>query len=405
MAQKGVVKSGEAFCLQCRSEVDREVERCPSCDVILDEEIKAFSCPRCNTVLPLGTGECSQCGMKFKAKTLRQRLARRGSEDQTADEDRAEERDMIMESAEAVETGRMSPEQAEQLRRLVDDIEKLAEGRVDLLAKMKKRHADEKHVLTGLRSADDSFPKLDLIESEVNALADDTAVIRNLHSEMLSIAGKVSSLIESSEMSDDLKAKELATKAMKMVTESGGSGADQSKAREDQLAKREEMVNRKIRGYASKRKELDDREAEIAARIKQLEDERAAIEQIRKKQESADVSSERTDEGRRAEAELVARISRLCGEICEAGDLSAADSGEDIEAGLTSIENTLRRFLSEDKVNGKREEETEEQETEMRQLLTALDQLLGKLPEDVIQQFMQSADYKLYERTLDRYKI
>lgn len=393
MAQKGVVKSGEAFCLECKSEIDREAERCPSCDVILDEEVKAFSCPRCNGVLPLGTGECPQCGMKFKAKTLRQRLKRRDSEDQP------------MEPVEAAETERLSPEHTEQLRRLVDDMDRLAEGRVDLLAKIQKRHADEKHILTELRSAGDSFPRFDLIESEVNELADEMAVIRDLHSDMLSIAGQVSSLIESFETSGDLKAKELAAKAMKMVAESGGAGTDQFKAREDQLAKREEMVNRKIRGYASKRKELEDREAEIAAKVKQLENERAAIEQIRKEQESADVSSERADEAGRSEAELIAKISRLCGELCETEEFPAVDAGGDIEAGLTSIENALRRYLSEDKVSGTKEEETMEQDNEMRQLLTALDQLLGKLPEDVIQQFMQSADYKLYERTLDRYKI
>ncbi|MGB2825182.1 MAG: hypothetical protein WBC49_00900, partial [Thermoplasmata archaeon] len=72
LAQKGVTRNGEAYCLKCKSFVDSTIERCPSCDSQFKEEVKAFFCPRCKSLLTFGVSECLQCGMKFRVKAVRQ---------------------------------------------------------------------------------------------------------------------------------------------------------------------------------------------------------------------------------------------------------------------------------------------------------------------------------------------
>jgi len=42
---------------------------------------------------------------------------------------------------------------------------------------------------------------------------------------------------------------------------------------------------------------------------------------------------------------------------------------------------------------------------EMRQVLKSLDELLGKLPEDIIEEFSKSDSFRLYEKLMKKYKI
>ena len=402
MAKKGVVKNGDAFCLECNSPVDRGADRCGSCDAVLDEEAKAFSCPRCSTVLPLGIEECPQCGMKFKIKTLRQRLAPWGK--QEGPEPSVEPGVEAEGGGEPAE--KVSSEQLAKLQKLVENIDKLADSRAELLQSMKEKHKEEKLRLAELKSMDDSPPRLDLIESEIVALADEISDLAKLHGSMRSIVDEISTLVESFDISDEAKAKGLAAKAMMMVSEGRGADSEELNAREDQLRKREEMVDRKIRGYASKRKELDDREAEIAGERKKLEKERDDLEDARKKAPAPETAeSSPPEDWKRTEAELSERIRRLCDSLPGCDVDSEGAPSQTISDGLSAIEDATRKLVSERTEDRERVKGIEEQETELKQLLKALDQLLGQLPEDSIQRFTQSDEYKLYERVLDRYKI
>jgi len=416
LPQKGVVRSGEAFCLECRSSVDREVDRCPSCDSSLDEEVKAFSCPRCKTVLPLGTSECAQCGMKFRVKVVRQTSTTEGESTDVIEKspdhlDKPSEEETIsseMENEASVEAAEpLSAEQLEKTHQLVESLTELGENRAELLSRMEQRHSDERQRLTEMKKIDGTPFRMDLVESEVLALADEMADIARLHSAMLLIADEISALVESFELSDEAKEKGLAAKAMKLSAEVSGSDAAQMKAREDQLAKREEMVDRKIRGYASKRKELEERESEISAKLEQLDNEKASFEAVRNASSvDARDSTEDAEGWREKEASAVARLSRLSAIL----DGRQAESGKGeldrtIESEFAAIEASIRRLLSEKSEAEGRLIETAEHEDELTQLLKALDQLLGQLPEAVIQKFTQGEDYRLYEKILERYRI
>ena len=46
-----------------------------------------------------------------------------------------------------------------------------------------------------------------------------------------------------------------------------------------------------------------------------------------------------------------------------------------------------------------------ELDTDIKKILQITDELLGELPEEVINRFMRSDEYDLYERILNKYKI
>ena len=416
MPHKGVARNGEAFCLECKSQVDRDAERCPSCDSLLDEEVKAFSCPRCRTVLPLGTSECPQCGMKFRAKAVRRisetaggfidafQKKRNGVDEQSDDIAPQAQTDGDV-ASEA--TDPLSAEQLDKIRQLAENLDKLGEYRSELLSRMEQRHSEEKERLSEMRRVDGSSPRMDLVESEVIALADEIVDIAKLHSSMLVIADDISALVESFDVSKEVKEKGLAAKAMRLTT--GGSGVDdaQLKAREDQVAKREEMVDRKIRGYASKRKDLEEQEAEISAKLEQLETEKASLEAMRDAGPGeAQSSNEVTDTLREEEEKAVERISRLSSILdgSQGGDGNAT-MDVSLESALVRVESSIKKLLLEKSDAEGKLKEIAEDENELTKLLKAMDQLLGQLPEAAIQKFTQSDDYKLYEKTLERYGI
>ncbi|OGS52305.1 MAG: hypothetical protein A3K75_01280, partial [Euryarchaeota archaeon RBG_13_61_15] len=70
MASKGILKTGEAYCLMCNESLEPGVSRCPSCDVEFEQDVRAFACPRCRTVMAFGTPQCPKCNMKFRVKVV-----------------------------------------------------------------------------------------------------------------------------------------------------------------------------------------------------------------------------------------------------------------------------------------------------------------------------------------------
>jgi hypothetical protein len=272
---------------------------------------------------------------------------------------------------------------------------------------MEQRHAEEKNRLSEMKGVGNGPPRIDLVEAEVLALADEIADIAELHSTMLAIADEISTLVESFEVRDEVKERGLAAKAMRLAVGVGANDDAQLRAREDQVAKREEMVDRKIRGYASKRKELDDREEELSAKLELLKMEESSIEAKRKAMSEGEEAS-KTESGqlREKEAEIVKRLHRLSSVLDGRGRQGGSDAtGGTIESALALMESSIKNLLLEKSdVEGKLKEVAED-DKDLTRLLKALDQLLGQLPETAIEKFTQSDDYKLYEKTLERYSI
>jgi chromosome segregation ATPase/phage FluMu protein Com len=283
LVSRGITRTGEIYCMSCGEFVEAGTSQCPSCDSILDTEVKAFRCPRCERVNEFGTPECTGCGMHFKVKTLK------------------------------------------------------LEG-----------------------------PSEESIVSE--------------------LLGEEAGEVEEAAVPDH--------------DEPRGSGTDEGDL-DDQLAKREELVDRKIKGYALKMKDLMAREHALEERIAEFE----------KRIEGAGTSGEPAPELETGyEARLVEEVSAA---VKRGRSLLAKVAGEEMgllpDAGFEPLMDALEK-----EINGLLEDrerletkmtESAEDEDELRRLMKALDQMLEKLPEDVVAEFAKTPEYNLYERLLDRLKL
>jgi len=270
---------------------------------------------------------------------------------------------------------------------------------------MGERVDEEKARLVDMEGMDESNPKLDLVEAGAVALAKEMTDVTELYSSMLSVAEEISALSSSLDMGEGTEQKGLAAKALKMKVESGGAGADELKAKEEQVAKREEMVDRKIKGYALKKKELNDKEAELSARLERIQRENALLDEMKASAESAGSGSVRENERVEMEREAVCRLMRM--EVTLKGEQESPEPDEDmmLDDSMSSLETRIRKAAEEKEEAALRLRELIAEEDEVRKLLRVLDQLLGQLPESAIQKFTQGEDYRLYERVLDTLKI
>lgn len=349
--------------------------------------------------------------MKFRVKAVREKddapdideLSREGvpAPDESSRPVESDERA----PPESEETDRISEEQLQQLRGLVRSMTGLVEDRADLLGRMRERAGEEEKRLAEMEGIDESNPKLDLVEAGGIALAEEMTDFMRLYSSMLSVAEELSTISSSLGLGEVTEQKGLAAKALEMKVESGGAGADELKAKEEQIAKREDMVDRKIKGYAQKKKELEDKEAELSARLERIQRENTLLEDMKASVEAAGDVSVRENERAEMEREAVHRLMRMEATLKGEQELSEPDEGMMMDDRMSSLESQIRKVVEEKEESDLRLRDLIGEEDEVRRLLRALDQLLGQLPESAIQKFTQSEDYALYEGVLERLKI
>ena len=76
-----------------------------------------------------------------------------------------------------------------------------------------------------------------------------------------------------------------------------------------------------------------------------------------------------------------------------------------MDDGLLDLESSIKMLLDKSSALEGKLNEMRHCEGEMKDLLSVLDKLLGRLPEEAIQEFTSSEAYKLYEKVLERYGI
>lgn len=185
-------------------------------------------------MLALGTSECSNCGMKFKVKALKQR----------GDASKAEEQSPY--AAEAPE------EPSRAACDLIEAANGLIAEKSAILSRLVNRRAKEKKRLS---QVDLTASQPEVIEAEMVSLVDDLEDVSRLHSEMLSISELVLAASETMVLGDDAKAKVQSMTPLAPAPPT--SGGEDIAAKEEQIAKREEMVDNKIKDYAIKKKQLN----------------------------------------------------------------------------------------------------------------------------------------------------
>ena len=417
MTSKGVTRTGETYCLSCFEVVERTMTKCPSCSSDLTEEVKAFLCPKCKTVIALGEPQCPSCGLKFKVKTLRPK-------------EPAEDDQFLMK---LIEWGKAPPEvsggeeakpgeapaqpQEDQLKKfeqLRESVKDLIANRSDMLERMEKRMEEEKDRLAQISSTDGEPKSSQQVEEEIMALAAEMADITMLQAHMESLADEITSLMGTVEISGEAKERGLAARALRMKLNAKEKELEELKAREEQLAKKEEMVDRKIQAYAAKKRQLDGEEEGLKTRLSKLEEERAELEKLKAVASGARTESEREEartqwfeEQKKLKQRILGIKSTVTihrtGKESTEGEIQQAEG--DLDSMIGDLESQIATLINEKVDLQKKISEASAVDEDLRKLLKVLDQLLGQLPEAAVEKFSNSDDFALYERILDRLKI
>ncbi len=429
MAPKGVTRTGEAYCLSCYQIVARDEPKCPACGADFTEELKAFSCPKCQTIMVLGSQQCPNCGLKFKVKTLRpsapkedekllMKLIEWGGKAPPEPESPQEAPEPAPPPppipTNQPQTAPASEEQLRKFTELRESIKDLMNNRSEMLARMEKRIAEEKTRLADIASMDPESASAEQVEAEIMSLAAEMADITMLQAHMDALSDEISTLMESVQVSDAAKERGLAAKALKKKLESQEKELVELREKEALLRNREEMVDRKIQGYAHKKKQLDDQEEELKLTLMKLEAERAELERLNTISRAARTEAEREQanvqwkaEQKRLHDRLLVIHSKILPQKRE-GELTEQDAKADeadLEKTISSMEEKISALIAEKVELQKKATEAVEVEEDLRRLLRVLDQMLGQLPEEAIDRFSKSADFPIYERMLDRFKI
>jgi chromosome segregation ATPase len=403
--------------------VEREATKCQACLSELTEEVKAFSCPKCQTVLALGDPLCPTCGMKFKVKALKPKEPAKDDQflmkliewgkgpGERPVQTPQEPAPLAAVQPAPPETG---DERMRNLARLRESISDLMENRSQMLERMQKRIDDDKARLAEISSIGDKPEAAERVEAEIVALADEMADITMLQAHMNFLSDEIASLMESSDVSERTKERGLAAKALRKRLEVREREIEELRAKEEQLVKREEMVDRKVQGYAQKRRELDDAESSLQLRLAKLEEEREELERIRSVAAGASTEAEREDARARWAEEQAKLRDRLIGvrnKVIEGRPPSdetqaqIAQAENDLDSMIGALESEIGGLIAEKAELQKKISEALLMENDMRKLLKVLDQMLGELPEAAIERFSKSDEFTLYEKVLDRFKV
>ncbi len=420
LANKGLTRSGEAYCLSCRHLVGKGSSKCPNCGSELQGEVRAFLCPKCRTVMVIGESQCPNCALKFEVKTLKRmepveddkllaKLMQWGKVPEGQKGAPAAGR-----PGHVPESSGPSEEQILRFARLKDSIKDLMANRSQMLERMEARLAEEKARLNQLSSADGKSSGAEEAEAEIMSLASEMADITMLQAHMESLSDEITVLMDSVELSEAAKARGLAARALHKQLESKEKELNELRAREEQLAKKENMVDRKIRAYAQKKRQLDRDEEELRKRLARLEAERAEIERLKSaasgggqtEGEEKEAGEDWMEERRRFEERLRSLHSSVRTQRAEGKEPSEIEPAEvRMDKMIASLEKQIERLVSERAELQKKASEAAVVDEDLRRLLKVLDQMLGQLPEELIDWFSKSDEFALYERILDRFMV
>lgn len=408
--------------MSCHQMVDPDATKCEGCLSELTEQVKAFPCPKCKTIIALGDPQCSGCGLKFKVRTVKARESPQDDQflikliewGKAPGDKRGEPAQAGEETEKAKAEEPVTLERVQRLAQLRESVKDLMANRSEMLERMEKRIESEKARLAEISTLDDQSSSADQVEAEIMALADEMADITMLQAHMESLSDEISSLLESVDVSESVKERGLAARALRKKLDAKEKEVEELRAKESQIAAREEMVDRKIQGYALKKKELDEREEELRVRLEKLEAERQELERLRTIAQGANTEAEREqantewmDEQKNLRQRLLGLKSKMIppqdGQEPPEANIEQAEG--DIEAMILSIEAQIGELINQKTDLQSKITEASAVDEDMKRLLKVLDQMLGQLPDEAIEQFSKSDEFAVYERILDRFKI
>lgn len=196
----------------------------------------------------------------------------------------------------------------------------------------------------------------------------------------------------------------LSNQALKKLLEEREREVGSIKEREEEIARKEEHLNRKIRAYAVKKKELDEL-------TRQVDTDRMAAKQGGVPEEldfPAELVVDDKNQWMKEQSRIKNGLIEIRSQIApkkDSMDYAQQQLSSDVAEKMEILEEKLVGVTKERDELSARMRKLEDSEEDVKTLLKVLDQLLGKLPPETIDEFSKSKDFKLYEKVLDELNI
>jgi len=453
MVAKASTKAGEFFCFHCGKQVSQEDYGCRGCGSDFDRIVKAFRCPRCARILPVGAVVCPACGLGFKIRNVS------GTKQLTHDEELLVELIDWGKQPGAPSTGSTSSSDPVKENHLSEAIKRTDGSPLqdDVLKSPSEQISSEERDITNANSfaensACDGVPEvyhtqetgIDEIHSSESTMRHDRSDDSELNT-VRSIDGRVKSYErtgpadradsgypdisqqprrpvvgnqvpnsvpmppqDNSIIHSEGRREGLSNQVLRKMLEERGREVSVLKGREDEIARREAHLERRIRDYATKRRELDNlRKQSISDEHIPHQDYHAG-ESIDPPDFPSDLAVDDRDswlkEQTRIKTELI-EIRNQMGPKDDMIDYYPPHASGDVLAKIEALEEKIMDISREREEMSARLKRMEACMVDTRDLLRILDQLLGRLPPEVIDEFSRSREFKLYEKVLDDLKI
>ena len=458
MAKRGHTQDGKVVCSDCSSVIDKTATKCEHCAAPLTEDFECLICPYCGSVLNSGVGHCTNCGLRFKPE---EKAVVRSKEDEeflsrllewgkkleskraTPDVDKAEteQASRVFKDVVGAPSNPIPVESLKELKKTVEErneLEKREQSILKLAEPLRKALDLRKRALNGAEkeliqieaalgevTQDDvaSVKKRSEIERRRAEITIERGAIRTLEDNIENMDKAYRSLLEqhSTELADKEKSLNVRLDAFKLEMDRRQKEKEKLAGREEFLRKREQELEARIQSLKDREKSLRMTEDKMKAEIQALEAQREDVSELR--QPAAELIASRgkwlVDE---EELKSVLRKSKSARETWlteQAKIQESIASGETVEqvekesevrfeereaellAKIKDLEDRLAMSWQEDQKALKEEMKLVADEKRLRKVLKVIDDLLGNLPDDIIEKFVRSKDYELYEKLME----
>lgn len=396
MVAKAATKSGEFFCFHCGKQVREQDTGCKSCGSPFDNVTEAFRCPRCSNLLPIGAAACPACGLGFKVRTINTKLTEDdkflmklidwGKQGETPPPKPAITRTMKPGTAPPLPP----PPPATVEREVTAETVKAQAPKIQIKAPPPS---------PGEASMEPMIPKQPLreaIEEEIPKLSVAPVAPAPAPATSLPTVAEEGS-------------RGLSNQALKRLLEEREKEVRELREREEELARKEEHLNRKIRAYAVKKKELEVLEKQVEIGRK---DDAMMGREIGTAMDDTDFPTaldvDDKQEWIKQQSKIKMGLIEIRNQMGPKKDYinyyPTQVSGDVMEK-IEVLEEKLADVTKERDDLSVRLKNVESSMGDIVTLLKVLDQLLGRLPPETIDEFSKSKDFKLYEKVLDDLNI
>jgi chromosome segregation ATPase len=455
MARRGHTSDGKIFCSGCGSTTESDMPKCEHCSEVLDDDFKAMICPYCTTVVGADSNNCTNCGLKFTSEKdnrskedelFLSRLLEWGKnlEAKRVQEDKMETQKATDIFKDVVGAIAPTPFQEETLKQIQisaeerDEFEKREDSILKMAEPLKKALDLRKQSLDGLemkfRSLQDELRNLseeDLdsdrkrsdIERQLAEITVERSSIQRIEENINNMDSAYRQLLKqhSAEIKEKEEALNTRLKAFKGEMERREKEKERLKTRDEFLENKEKELVARIDSLRERESSLKKTEDKMKEQIASLQAEKHGVDELKgpaaglivargkwvvDEEELAGVlkkSKKVREDWLEEQKKIQDSISK--GETVEqaAGESTERlDKREqELQMRIGELEKQLAKTISEEKSIQKEETDIISDINKLKKVLKVLDDLLENLPDDIVQRFAKSRDYREYEELME----